>query len=407
MKLHLFNPDTDLALACDDGHYIAPVQVRDMARDLALLPLWYAGAGGKVWVTDRKAMDYASQMCLLFGLDAEAVADVGAIGGGPVEAAPWGWNRTVRQSFLKLGVHGEDLPSDGWLDVYRRLASRQTSAALLHRWPLEGSYGGEAEVLYTLDECRAYADGHGAVVFKAPWSSSGKGLCWCRADFSLSAGWCGRTLREQGAVVASPIYNKVEDLALEFMAGEDGRMDFLGYSSFLTDGYGRYQGNRVLSADAFEAYMTRYVARKEWERLRKGLIPLLAVYAEAGYRGPLGVDMMVCRREDGGFFLYPMVEVNLRMNMGIVALRLAERVLGNGLSGRFDIVRYPSVGALREAAGRMLHEAPPQVREGRLVDGTLPLVPVTSESRFMAVLTVTSGQSESRLTVAEGALSLP
>ena len=53
-----------------------------MARDLALLPLWYAGAGGKVWVTDRKAMDYASQMCLLFGLDAEAVADVGAIGGG-------------------------------------------------------------------------------------------------------------------------------------------------------------------------------------------------------------------------------------------------------------------------------------------------------------------------------------
>ena len=74
-----------------------------------------------------------------------------------------------------------------------------------------------------------------------------------------------------------------------------------------------------------------------------------------------GIDMMVCRRENGGFFLHPMVEVNLRMNMGIVALRLAERVLGNGLSGRFDIVRYPSVGALREAAGRILHEAPPQV----------------------------------------------
>ena len=39
---------------------------------------------------------------------------------------------------------------------------------------------------------------------------------------------------------------------------------------------------------------------------------------------------------------------------------------------------------------------------GGLVGGTLPLVPVTSESRFLAVLTVTSGQSESRLTVAEG-----
>ena len=34
-------------------------QVRGMMRDLALLPLWYAGAGEKVWIADRKAMDYA------------------------------------------------------------------------------------------------------------------------------------------------------------------------------------------------------------------------------------------------------------------------------------------------------------------------------------------------------------
>ena len=36
MKIHYFNPDTDLALACNGGHYIAPEQVRGMMRDLAV-----------------------------------------------------------------------------------------------------------------------------------------------------------------------------------------------------------------------------------------------------------------------------------------------------------------------------------------------------------------------------------
>lgn len=391
MKIHYFNPDTDLALACNGGHYIAPEQVRGMMRDLALLPLWYAGAGEKVWIADRKAMDYASQMCLLFGMKVEVVPDLAPQAGERVEMVPWGWNPAVRQLFLKHGVPAAALPSADWLETYRRLASRQTSAGLLQSLADGGLYKGEAEVLHTLDECRAYAASRGAVVFKAPWSSSGKGLCWCRNGFALSAGWCGKVLREQGMLVASPIYNKVEDFALEFEADEAGKICFMGYSLFKTDGRGRYQGNRVLSAEAFEVYMERYVGRAEWVRLQTVVGRLLGCYAEAGYRGPLGVDMMVCRSEDGRYFIHPMVEVNLRMNMGIVALRLAERILGRGLTGEFTIRHYVSNEALREASLHGLHDNPPVVREGRLVAGSLPLVPVTSAGRCMAVLSVLPG----------------
>ena len=42
MKLYLFNPDSDLALANNETNYIAPVSARRMAQDLALLPVWYA-----------------------------------------------------------------------------------------------------------------------------------------------------------------------------------------------------------------------------------------------------------------------------------------------------------------------------------------------------------------------------
>ena len=366
MKLHVFNPDTDLALACNGKHYLAPEQVRGMTRDLALLPLWYARAGEKVWIPDGKAMLYASQMCLLFNLQVEVVTGADVMRMEEVEMSPWGWNPAIRHFFLKNGVAAGRLPSADEIETYRTLASRQTSAALLGKLPADGAYCGEAEVFKTLDACRTYVEAHqGGVVFKAPWSSSGKGLCWCRNGFSAVEGWCGRVLKEQG-----------------------------GYSLFLTDGRGRYLGNRVLSSVLFEKYMSRYVSVGVLDSLCTRVALLLEEYAEAGYRGPeagyrgpLGVDMMVCKEEDG-FRLHPMVEVNLRMNMGIVALRLAERVLAPGLSGLFHIEHYPAPGALYEAYAERMRKSAPVIEGGRLVRGCLPLAPVTSESRCLALLEV-------------------
>ena len=45
MKLYVFNPDTDMALANNEENYIAPASARRMAQDLALLPIWYAQIG--------------------------------------------------------------------------------------------------------------------------------------------------------------------------------------------------------------------------------------------------------------------------------------------------------------------------------------------------------------------------
>lgn len=388
MRIHYFNPDTDLALACNGKHYIAPEQVQGMARDLALLPLWYAKPGEKVWFTDRKALDYASQMCLLFDLQVEVVSGMDTKWMDEVEMVPWGWNPAVRHFFLKHGVGAARLPSVDWIETYRALASRQTSAALLGKLPADALYCGEVEVLTTIDDCRTYAGRHRkGVVFKAPWSSSGKGLCWCKDGFSVAVGWCGRVLREQGAVIASPIYEKVEDFAMEFFIDSCGEVVFDGYSLFATDVRGRYLGNRVLSSVAFEDYMSRYVSVEGLHSLRERLVVLLGVYAKEGYRGCLGVDMMVCKEEDG-FRIHPMVEVNLRMNMGIVALRLAERVLAPGQGGHFCIEHYPTPLALQDVAERWRRESPPVVEDGRLLGGCLPLVPITSQSRCLALLKV-------------------
>ena len=48
MKLYVFNPDTDMALANNEENYMAPASACRMAQDLALLPVWYAQPGSAV-----------------------------------------------------------------------------------------------------------------------------------------------------------------------------------------------------------------------------------------------------------------------------------------------------------------------------------------------------------------------
>ena len=388
MRIHYFNPDTDLALACNGKHYIAPEQVQGMARDLALLPLWYAKPGEKVWFTDRKALDYASQMCLLFDLQVEVVSGMDTKWMDEVEMVPWGWNPAVRHFFLKHGVGAARLPSVDWIETYRALASRQTSAALLGKLPADALYCGEVEVLTTIDDCRIYAGRHRkGVVFKAPWSSSGKGLCWCKDGFSVAVGWCGRVLREQGTVIASPIYEKVEDFAMEFFIDSCGKVVFDGYSLFATDVRGRYLGNRVLSSVVFEDYMSRYVSVEGLHSLRERLATLLEVYAKAGYRGCLGVDMMVCKEEDG-FRTHPMVEVNLRMNMGVLAGLFRERYLAEGSAGILKIAGFRSCGELLQWRDAMMRESVPVMECGRLVSGNVCLTPVSASTCYAVYISV-------------------
>ena len=56
--IYYFNPDTELALkAGKSTYYIAPAPVRQMAEDLALLPLWLAG-GDDVLLTEVEPPAY-------------------------------------------------------------------------------------------------------------------------------------------------------------------------------------------------------------------------------------------------------------------------------------------------------------------------------------------------------------
>ena len=78
-------------------------------------------------------------------------------------------------------------------------------------------------------------------------------------------------------MVASPIYDKVKDFAMEFYADGVGQVKFIGYSSFITNSSGAYVGNDLLSHAAFEDEWEHYLPVSCLQNIRTRLEQLLAI----------------------------------------------------------------------------------------------------------------------------------
>lgn len=391
MKLYIFNPDADLALANDTPNYMPPAHVVRMQADLALLPAWFASEGSAVLASSAYNHDFLRRMQQLFHLPVQPVTEPELPSLSLVEPEPWGWNRALHRRLLRAGVPPSSLPDEEWLARYRRLASRETDVQLLRRLADEGFLGAEAEVLTTPDDCRRYVGLHPRCVFKMPWSGSGKGLQWCYEGFTeVAARWCARALKEQGCLVASPLYNKVSDLAFEFFSDGRGDVSYVGCSCFDTNPKGAYQGNLLLPPESIDRHLSDLgIDPAEAERLRLLLCRLLAGQYAPHYRGYLGVDLMVCRAADGqSTWLHPCVEVNLRMNMGVLACLLGERYLAPGVAGRYELKFFATNAELQARAAELASRFPLRVEQGRVAGGFLPLVPVTPHSLYLAYLLV-------------------
>lgn len=389
MKLHLFNPDADLALADGGATFIAPAAARLMARDLALLPLWYAAPGDGVLAASAYNDVFLRRMSGLFGKEVRLVTEPEVLEYAHVRPMPWGWNAAVRRHLCRAGLPLSALPSDEALQRLRTMASRELVSDCLKTLSALPFCCGESRNLYHAEDCRAYVEARGRTVLKAPWSGSGRGLLWCDGRYTPAvAGWCANVLRRQGCVVASPAYDKVEDFALEFCSDGRGHIDFIGYSLFQTNDRGAYMGNILLPDEGIEEWMIHYytISVETLHRLKEAVREVLKRIF-AAYVGCLGVDMMVCR-SGNGWVIHPCVEVNLRMNMGIVAGRLCKHLLAPGTAGHFRIEYHPSSETLRALHARDEADAPLVVEERRIVSGYLPLVPVTPVSRYRAYLKV-------------------
>lgn len=370
-KLYLFNPETDLALADGRENYLAPRSIRKMAEDLSSLPRWYAEAENEYVVFDPESDTLLPENI--------------------TEIVPWGWNPALVRRLKSIGAPEQLMPGTEQLAHIRRLSHRSLTVDLQKELPATDCFCSSATKLFSDAEVAAFATKEKHCLFKAPWSSSGKGLRFCYGSLNLSCQqWCSRVISIQGSIIGERLYNKVEDFAMEFYSNGQGAVSFIGYSHFLTDEHGKYKGN-YLAADAhIENVLSGSVNRQALLAVKEALIERLPVHL-TGYKGYLGVDMMICRfSEEPVFRIHPCVEVNLRMNMGIVARRIADRHLAKDSTGHFRIDYFADPQELAKNHQEQTKAFPLLKADGKVASGYEALTPVNENTNYRAAIWVES-----------------
>lgn len=180
-----------------------------------------------------------------------------------------------------------------------------------------------------------------------------KGVYGCagRDHLRVSAGeeatakeWLERVLRQHGKVVIEPWRERVTDFSALYEMGPEN-IRLAGLTVMENDLHGRFIGSRVapkwgaMLDKQVAAFLFREADVMHWyqERIPTALRELLP-----GYVGPLGIDAMVYRHPDGKLGWTPVVELNVRMTMGRVALELQAKSRP-GKAGRLSVRRKSRV----------------------------------------------------------------
>lgn len=325
-KVHLFNPENDLALAADEPHFTPPAAALRLRRAGALLPSWLADAGDSVIDPEPCAADDAAWLSHRFGID---VAPVAAVCAEPGACSPWGWSADARRQFINAGVQACRLPDDVTLQTYRALSSRATASqltAMIADCAPDGVLAVPAAVARCVDDAMRVIAGHdGRCYIKSPWSSSGRGV-FPAANMSPATlrRQISGIIARQGFVTIEPAWDRVLDFAMLFTCS-DGAAAFDGLSVFHTAGRCAYTGNVVAPQARLNDIIASHVGEELPVMVRSLVASALGRCVASRYDGRVGVDMMVVRKDDA-LKIVPCVEINLRHTMGMVAMAVAERL---------------------------------------------------------------------------------
>ena len=376
-----------MALANFTPYYRPPREILRMGDDLSCLPIWYAENGGLVRVTDRGVSASFLAECVSLGVSPYGVATTDWVG---ESIFPWGWDPALVNRLITEGVSAGQCPSDMKLKRIRFLSGRQRCVDVLKQLDDVDGICGKAVECLSVSEVKDFLAKTGESILKSPWSGSGRGLLRISPDSwnDNVEGWVARVIRTQGGIMGEPLYNKVCDFAMEFYADGKGRIAFVGYSLFETDAHGNYKLNLLLPDAEIERRLLKYVPYETLRSVKERLLVVLQSLLGCDYCGYLGVDMMICYEVDE-FLVYPCVEINLRMNMGVVSRLFFDRYVSATSRGQYVVEHYVSDGEALIRHRERMENCPLKVSEvGGIIHGYLSLTPVQMETRYQAYVVI-------------------
>jgi uncharacterized ferritin-like protein (DUF455 family) len=359
--VHWFNPNAE-------GHAMAPgyqpdKTARALEEDLEMLIAGWSRKDDVALLRRRPSHGHLAALKRA-GFELPEIATIEELAGRRLGGLrPWAWSPDA--SAALAGVAGGVSPTVPW----------QWRDALPREWfskeigiRLEERLGCTEIATFCRDEEAALAAvrtclaGGGQALAKAVFSHAGRGHRRINRDSPEAAtrAWLRNSLAAHGGVTVEPWRERVLDFSALYEMAPDGRTALIGLTRMENDAAGRFLGTRVspkwasLLEPEVAAFLHREARVMEWYQEK---IPALLGGLLPGYRGPLGVDAMVHRLPCGALALKPVVELNVRMTMGRVALEL----LGKSTTrhgGRLRILRKDKVADPAALGGGSLSGGP-------------------------------------------------
>jgi uncharacterized ferritin-like protein (DUF455 family) len=257
------------------------------------------------------------------------------------------WSQHIRDSVMnRLREHDEPCPLYSPSDTERFIWDQsQSVASLVNR--LEDMSRGQFKEW----------------ICKRAYGSAGRGLKRLNIREPLdepTIGWLKRSLPL--GVTVEPWLDRVADLS--FHGHVDGEVvHYDGEIVGIVDGNGQFQGAHlgppmsVLSQELKRFLNGDGLDRRRLSRIGKTVVHTIGNQLKAsGFQGPFGVDALICRTQEGGLKLYPLVEVNPRYTMGRLALKLRRCFDPRG-NMRARVIIYPKLSMIpEEVKSSMIHD---------------------------------------------------
>ncbi|MCB1061634.1 MAG: DUF455 family protein [Verrucomicrobiae bacterium] len=349
-NVHWFNPHAEdvMARGLNGGDYEPKRSVTEFVRDLEGLALYLARRDDVVLVRETQRREYLERIRAL-GFDLPEFEKVESDTSLAVDSLtadrrlndlrPWSWDPRVAKLLAPLRAKlPKSAETTKWSAEIRGLFSKISQ---MEEWPQWSD--GEMPLSHPVIDGESWVNaaasiqenwgGPVSMVWKPEFAAAGRGFRRIEPEDTgnltgLNAGpnrveWCGRGVLE-------PWVDRVFDFSVQFeMTGDTLRR--IGFTRQLIGERGRYLGTvwspkfcRGLDSELAQFLM--HHALPNYDEGEPFPENLRAWLAEAGYRGPVGIDAFVYRDRAGNLAHRVVCEVNPRFTMGRLACDLSRRV---------------------------------------------------------------------------------
>jgi len=397
-----FNPTCELAVANGSFSYMPPLLLQKMEHDLAMLPFVFATKNDYILTDDVPSEEFKRQL-IGAGFELPVFCNLAELESLPTNSFnaiyPWGWSSAAhfRVKNLKEKCSGEfqSSPVFNWKDETKLLFERSTSLVFLNNllnknpfdWFIDRSMTGR--IISNIEEIESMLEENRALVLKAPLSSSGRGIQIIRKEVLNNSNkqWISGVLKQQKYLIAEPFLEKMADFSFQFQISSNSKIDYLGFSFFETNSNGQYLGtllhpdlNKILGEVNPE--MLKIMIESTAKAIQEALNDSL--YAQL-HRGYLGVDAMIFKHQNQ-IMIQPCVEINCRMNMGILSMQL-EKKIHQKSRGNFKLF-YGRQKDFKNFVVEQNKMNPNVILDNRLCSGFLALTEPNASKTFGAYINI-------------------